>query len=203
MSPEFLITTLVICASPGTGVVYALAAALSRGVRAGLVASLAGTLGIVPHLAAAMLGIATLLHASGIAFAAVKYLGVLYLLYMAWQTLQQKGAMKLDASAAPRGFAAVMRDGIVLNLLNPKLSIFFVAFLPQFIHPEDGDVTVQMLTLSAVFMLVTFLVFAVYAVFAASMRSAILERPGVMAWMRRSFAAAFGLLAVKLAFTER
>lgn len=203
MSPEFLITTFIICASPGTGVVYTLAAALSRGVRAGLVAALAGTLGIVPHLAAAMLGIATLLHTSAVAFAAVKYLGVAYLLYMAWQTLKEKGAMKMDASIAPRSFVAVMRDGIVLNLLNPKLSIFFVAFLPQFIDPVAGNPTPQMLMLSGVFMLVTFLVFAVYAVFAGTMRHKVLERPSVMAWMRRSFSAGFGLLAVKLAVTQR
>jgi len=203
MQLEFLLTTLVICASPGTGVVYTLAAALSRGVRAGLVASLAGTLGIVPHLMAAMVGIATLLHTSALAFATVKYLGVAYLLYMAWQTLQQKGAMKMDTEIAPRSFAGVMRDGIVLNLLNPKLSIFFVAFLPQFIDPANSNTTPQMLLLSVVFMLVTFLVFAVYAVFAGTMRHKVFERPSVMMWMRRSFAAAFGLLAVKLVFTER
>lgn len=203
MSLEFLLTSFVICASPGTGVVYTIAAALSRGVRAGLIASLAGTLGIVPHLAAAMLGIATLLHTSAVAFTAVKYLGVAYLLYMAWQTLNDRGTMKLDVEAAPRGIGEVMRDGIVLNLLNPKLSVFFVAFLPQFVRPESGDATMQMLWLSGLFMLITFLVFAVYAIFAGIMRREVLERPRVLVWMRRSFAAAFGMLAAKLAFVER
>lgn len=203
MSLEFLLTSFVICASPGTGVVYTIAAALSRGVRAGLIASLAGTLGIVPHLAAAMLGIATLLHTSAVAFTAVKYLGVAYLLYMAWQTLNDRGTMKLDVEAAPRGIGEVMRDGIVLNLLNPKLSVFFVAFLPQFVRPESGDATMQMLRLSGLFMLITFLVFAVYAIFAGTVRREVLARPRVLVWMRRSFAAAFGMLAAKLAFVER
>lgn len=203
MSPEFLITALVIVASPGTGVLYTLAAGLSRGARASVLAAFACTLGIVPHLAAAMLGLAAILHASALAFNLVKYAGVAYLLWMAWQTIRQKGALAVDGKGDPRSGWRIIGDGVLLNLLNPKLSIFFVAFLPQFIAADAAHPLGAMLELSAVFMAMTFVVFALYGVFAAAMRDHVVSRPAVMAWMRRSFAAAFVALGARLALTER
>lgn len=203
MTIEFLLTTLIIVASPGTGVVYTLAAGLSRGSRASVLAAFACTLGIVPHLAAAMMGLAALLHTSALAFAIVKYAGVAYLLWMAWQTLKEKGAMRVDTSAAPRSNGRFIVDGIVINVLNPKLSIFFVAFLPQFISASEPAPLLRMLELSGVFMAMTFGVFAVYGLFAAAMRDKVIGRPVVMAWMRRTFAAAFVALGARLALQER
>lgn len=203
MSPEFLLTTLIIVASPGTGAVYTIAAGLSRGARASIWAAFACTLGIVPHLIAAMTGLAALLHASALLFDIVKYAGVAYLLYLAWATLKEHGSMKIVADAAPRSVWQVIVDGVLINLLNPKLSIFFVAFLPQFVSQNDPHVLQQMLLLSSVFMLATFLIFALYGVFAAAMRDKVLGSPNVMAWMRRSFAAAFVALGAKLALTQR
>lgn len=203
MSPEFLITAFVIVASPGTGVLYTLAAGLSRGARASVLAAFACTLGIVPHLAAAMLGLAAILHASALAFNLVKYAGVAYLLWMAWQTIRQKGALSVDGKGDPRSGWRIVGDGVLLNLLNPKLSIFFVAFLPQFIAADAAHPLGAMLELSAVFMAMTFVVFALYGVFAAAMRDHVVSRPAVMAWMRRSFAAAFVALGARLALTER
>ncbi len=203
MSPEFLLTTLVIVASPGTGAIYTIAAGLSRGARASLLAAFACTLGIVPHLIAAMVGLAAVLHASAVLFNIVKYAGVAYLLYMAWMTLKETGALKVEKIADRRHAGRVIFDGIVINLLNPKLSIFFVAFLPQFIAADDAHPLLSMLDLSGVFMAMTFVIFALYGVFAAAMRDHVITRPAVMKWMRRSFAAAFGGLAVKLAFTQR
>ena len=203
MSPEFLITALVIVASPGTGVLYTLAAGLSRGARASVLAAFACTLGIVPHLAAAMLGLAAILHASALAFNLVKYAGVAYLLWMAWQTIRQKGALAVDGRGDARSSWRIIGDGVLLNLLNPKLSIFFVAFLPQFIAADAAHPLGAMLELSAVFMAMTFVVFALYGVFAAAMRDHVVSRPAVMAWMRRSFAAAFVALGARLALTER
>jgi threonine/homoserine/homoserine lactone efflux protein len=202
-SPEFLLTTFVVVASPGTGAVYTIATGLGRGGRASVVAAFACTLGIVPHLLAAMLGLAAVLHASALLFDLVKYLGVAYLLWMAWQTLRQQGAMRLDGDSRPRSTWRVMADGIALNLLNPKLSIFFVAFLPQFADKAAASPLLDMLALSAVFMAMTFLVFALYGLFAAAMRDRVLGRPRVMAWIRRSFAAAFVGLGARLAVTER
>lgn len=203
MSPEFLLTTLIIVASPGTGVVYTLAAGLSRGGRASVLAAFACTLGIVPHLVAALTGIAALLHTSALLFEIVKYAGVAYLLYMAWQTLKEHGALKIDASADARTPWQVLVDGILINLLNPKLSIFFVAFLPQFIAPTEPNMLARMLELSGVFMLATFVIFAIYGLCAAAVRDKVTGSPRVMAWMRRTFAAAFVALGAKLALTER
>lgn len=203
MSIEFLITTLIIVASPGTGVVYTLSCGLSRGARTSVIAAFACTLGILPHLAAAILGLAALLHASALAFQLVKYAGVAYLLYMAWRSLRERGALAVEKRDDRRSSVRIIVDGVVVNLLNPKLSIFFVSFLPQFIAPEEAHPIVAMLELSGVFMALTFVIFAVYGVFAAAMRQHVVTRPAVMAWMRRSFAAAFGLLAVKLATTDR
>jgi threonine/homoserine/homoserine lactone efflux protein len=203
MSWEFLLTTLIIVASPGTGVVYTLAAGLARGGRASLVAAFGCTLGIVPHLIAAIAGLATLLHASAVAFAVVKYAGVAYLLYMAWGALRETGALRLEIRHDSRPAARVVVDGIVVNLLNPKLSIFFVSFLPQFVAADEAHPLARMLELSGVFMAATFVIFAVYGLAAAAMRDHVVSRPAVMAWMRRCFAAAFGALAVKLALSER
>lgn len=203
MTPEFLLTTFIIVASPGTGAIYTLAAGLSRGAKASVFAAFACTLGILPHLAAALLGLTAVLHASAVAFNAVKYAGIVYLLYMAWRTLRETGALNVNTEHIQHSNARILRDGVLLNILNPKLSIFFVAFLPQFISLEESHPLFQMAALSGVFMLVTFVVFAMYGVFAASMRDRIVSRPNVMMWMRRGFAAAFGALAAKLALTER
>lgn len=202
MSYEFLLTAFVIVVSPGTGAIYTIAAGLGRGHRAGVLAAFASTLGIVPHLIAAMLGIAALLHASPLAYDAVRYAGVAYLLYMAWQSLREHGALKVEA-AGRSSVREVLVEGVLINLLNPKLSIFFVAFLPQFVSPSDPSPVLTMALLSLVFMAMTFVVFAAYGLFAAAMRDRIVGRPSVMAWMRRTFAAAFVLLGLKLAFTER
>ncbi len=203
MSIEFLLTTLIIVASPGTGVVYTLAAGLSRGGRASVLAAFACTLGIVPHLIAALTGLAALLHTSALLFEVVKYAGVAYLLYMAWATFKQHGAMKIESQPDARNARQVLVDGVLINLLNPKLSIFFVAFLPQFIAHNEPFVLLRMLELSGVFMATTFIIFAIYGLFAAAMRDKVLGSPNIMAWMRRSFAAAFVALGARLALTER
>ena len=203
MSIEFLLTSLVIVASPGTGVLYTLAAGLSRGARASIVAALACTLGIVPHIAAAVTGLAAVLHASALAFEIIKYLGVAYLLYMAWRTIMDRGTLSVDEERAPRSLRQTIVDGILLNILNPKLSIFFFAFLPQFVSPTQAGALPKMLLLSGVFMALTIIVFVGYGVFAALMRRHVISRPAVVTWMRRTFAAAFVAMGAKLALAER
>ena len=203
MSIEFLLTSLVIVASPGAGVLYTLAAGLSRGAKASIVAALACTLGIVPHIAAAVTGLAAVLHASALAFEIIKYLGVAYLLYMAWRTIMDRGTLSVDEGRAPRSLRQTIVDGILLNILNPKLSIFFFAFLPQFVSPTQAGALPKMLVLSGVFMALTFIVFVGYGVFAAAMRRHVISRPAVVNWMRRTFAAAFVAMGAKLALAER
>jgi threonine/homoserine/homoserine lactone efflux protein len=203
MSWEFLITSFIVVASPGTGVLYTLAAGLSRGSRASVVAAFGCTLGIVPHMAAAIMGLAALLHTSALAFQIFKYLGVAYLLYMAWATLQERGALSIRQETGTRTALHVTVEAILLNLLNPKLSIFFLAFLPQFISTDETHPLSMMLGLSAAFMLMTFVVFVGYGLFAASVRDHVISRPRVLTWMRRTFAAAFVGLGAKLALSER
>lgn len=203
MTPEFVLTTLVVVASPGTGVIYTLAAGLSRGGRAAVVAAFGCTLGIVPHIAAAMLGLAALLHTSALAFDVVKYAGVAYLLYMAWGAWQEHGSLRVDRAEDRRTALRVIIDGVLINILNPKLSIFFVAFLPQFVDAADPRPLLRMAELSGWFMLATFAVFCLYGTLAAALRGQVLVRPRVMAWVRRSFAAAFAGMAARLALAER
>jgi threonine/homoserine/homoserine lactone efflux protein len=203
MNIGFLITSLIVVASPGTGALITLAAGLSRGARAAVVAALGCTLGILPHMLAAITGLAALLHASAVAFEAIRYAGVGYLLYMAWKTLAEDGPLKIELDDHEQSDGAVIARAILANLLNPKLSIFFFAFLPQFIDRGDSRPGLRMLELSIVFMAMTFFVFAAYGVFAASVRDRILSRPGILKWMRRSFAAAFVAVGAKLAFVSR
>ncbi len=204
MGPEFLLTSLVLAATPGTGVLYTVAAALARGGRAGAVAALACTLGIVPHVLAALTGVAALLHTSAVAFEVLRYAGVAYLLYLAWSALRDTGALRVEpADTAPRPARRVLLDGVLVNLLNPKLTIFSVAFLPQFVDPAAGPVVPAMLGLSAVFMAVTLAVFLGYGALAASVRDRVLTRPRVLTWMRRTFAASFVALGARLALADR
>ncbi|TIP30435.1 MAG: LysE family translocator [Mesorhizobium sp.] len=203
MSIEFLLTSLIVVASPGTGVLYTLSAGLSRGARASIIAAFGCTLGIIPHMAAAITGLAALLHTSALAFETLKYLGVAYLLYMAWNTLKESGSLNVGQDVAPRSAGKVITSGILINILNPKLSIFFIAFLPQFVNTAEPHALSKMLELSTVFMLLTFVVFAGYGIFAASIRSHVVSRPAVLTWMRRSFAGAFVALGAKLALTDR
>ena len=203
MTIEFLITSFIVVVSPGTGVLFTLATGLSHGSRASVVAAFGCTLGIVPHMAAAILGLAALLHASALAFETLKYLGVAYLLYMAWSAWREHGALSVQPDTTVRSDLQLTIHAILINILNPKLTIFFFAFLPQFVPAETGDGLPLMLELSAVFMLLTFVVFVGYGLFAAAIRTHVISRPKVLAWMRRTFAAAFVALGAKLALAER
>jgi threonine/homoserine/homoserine lactone efflux protein len=207
MTLSFLLTSLIVVASPGTGVLYTLAVALAQGSRASVAAAFGCTLGIVPHMVAAMLGLAAVLHTSALAFAALKWCGVAYLLYMAWQALRETGALALNggssAKSDPKSDRRVIVTAVLINILNPKLSIFFLAFLPQFIEAGEPHVAARMLLLSATFMAMTFAVFAIYGLFAAGVRDRVISKPRVMAWLRRGFAAGFAALGAKLALAER
>jgi threonine/homoserine/homoserine lactone efflux protein len=203
MSIEFILTTLVVVISPGTGALYTISAGLSRGAKASVIAAFGCTLGIVPHMLAAITGLAAILHTSALAFEIIKYLGVAYLLWMAWATLRETGALSVEADRPDKSAIKVIVESILINILNPKLSIFFFAFLPQFVPAQSDGALGQMLGLSGVFMLVTFVVFAIYGLFAAAMRAHVISRPAIMTWIRRTFAAAFVLLGVRLAFAER
>ncbi len=205
MSVEFLLISLIVVATPGTGVVYTVAAGLTRGTCASILAAVGCTLGVVPHMAAAITGLAALLHTSAVAFGVLKYLGVAYLLYLAWSMLKDKDALAVedDDDAASHSARKTITTAILINILNPKLTTFFFAFLPQFVTPGEPHGFLRMLGLSALFMLITFVVFSVYGAFAAAVREQVISRPRVLAWMRRVFAGSFVALSAKLAFTRQ
>ena len=203
MSLDFLLVSLVVVISPGIGVLYTVSTALGRGSRAGLVAAFGCTLGILPHMLAASLGLAALLNTSAVIFQTVKYLGVVYLLYLAWTTVRDHGGLDLPEEQSGLSAHRVIVTAIVINLLNPKLTIFFFAFLPQFLSIHEAHPVPKMLELSGVFMALTFVVFAAYGLLAAVLREKVLARPRIIVWMRRSIAGAFVVLAAKLAVAER
>ena len=196
-------TSLVVVISPGTGVLFTMAAGLSRGVRASVIAAVGCTLGIIPHMVAAITGLAALLHTSAVAFQTLKYVGVAYLLVLAWTTLKEKGALTVENQTAQRSATNVIVSAILINILNPKLTIFFFAFLPQFVSASDPHAFIRMVELSAVFMLLTLVVFIAYGSFAAALRQHVISRPKVLTWMRRVFAGAFVALGARLAFADR
>ncbi|MCW9044040.1 MAG: LysE family translocator [Pseudopelagicola sp.] len=199
LSAQFLLTALVVVIAPGTGVIYTLAMGIGQGRRAAFWAALGCTFGIVPHLAAATLGLAAVLHTSALLFNAVKFAGVAYLLYLAWSALRSGGALSVSGEPQSRPGFAIARRGALINILNPKLSVFFLALLPPFLSGNPATATLEMTALGAVFMALTFAVFVLYGLFAARARDLLLGSERVMAWLNRSFAAIFVALAGRLA----
>ncbi|SMP44593.1 LysE family translocator [Desulfonatronum lacustre] len=200
---EFLITSLIVILIPGTGVVFTVSTGLAHGGRAAFFASVGCTLGIVPHLLATVFGLAAVMHTSALAFQVLKYAGVAYLLYLAVATWRDRSDLAAQPVGAKGGSLGLVVKAFLLNILNPKLTIFFLAFLPQFITAEAGAPLLQLFGLSAVFMAMTFGVFVVYGLLAHAFRRTVIESPRVQAWLRRGFAAAFAGLGAQLAVSER
>ena len=200
---EFLVTSLIVVLIPGTGVVFTVSTALLQGRRASVFAAFGCTAGIVPHLLATVLGLAALMHTSAVAFQLLKYAGVVYLLYLAYATWRDKSAFAVDGGASGSTATGLVVKAILLNILNPKLTIFFLAFLPQFVEQDASSPLGQLLLLSGVFMAMTFAVFVVYGLLAHAFRRNVIESPRVQSWLRRGFAAAFAGLGAQLALSER
>ena len=203
ITAEFLITSLIVVLAPGTGVVYTVSTGLVQGRKASVFAALGCTAGIVPHLLATVLGLAAIMHTSALAFQVLKYAGVAYLFYVAYATWKDRSAFAVDAAVSKSSASAVITKAFLLNILNPKLTIFFLAFLPQFIAPDASQPLVNLLTLSAVFMAMTFVVFVIYGFVAHSFRRFVIDSVSVQNWLRRGFSAGFAALGVKLALTDR
>jgi threonine/homoserine/homoserine lactone efflux protein len=206
MSVEFLVTSLVVAAIPGTGVVYTIASSIGGGWRRGLFATIGCTLGVVPHLLAAMLGLSGVMQAGSVVYETVRWAGVVYLVYMGFSMIRQGDALELDADTqrdATGSMFRVVRRAILLNLLNPKLTIFFFAFLPQFLDAPPSTLDPRLIVLGAVFMLATFVVFAGYAYASALMRDIVLSVPAVRRWLHRCLGSLLVGFAARLAITDR
>ncbi|MEO0435705.1 MAG: LysE family translocator [Pseudomonadota bacterium] len=203
MSTEFLLTSFVVVIMPGTGVLYTVATGLFLGRRASMFAAMGCTLGIVPSLLASITGLALLIHASALAFQVLKFAGVAYLLYLAWGMLKGGGPLSLDEGRTEQRILAVVRRGFLINILNPKLTIFFLAFLPQFVPVDAADPTGTMFVLGVVFMLMTLAVFIAYGFLATTVRTYVIESEEVSSFIQRVFAGSFAALGIRLAFASR
>lgn len=203
ISLEFLITSLVVVMIPGTGVIYTVSTGIVQGRKASIYAALGCTAGIVPHLMATVLGLAAVMHASALAFQTLKYAGVAYLFYVAYATWRDKSAFAVNETMPKTSTTGLVAKAFLLNILNPKLTIFFLAFLPQFVEPSADRPLMQLLLLSAIFMAMTFAVFVVYGLVAHAFRRLVIDSTRVQSWLRYGFAAAFAGLGAKLAFTEK
>jgi threonine/homoserine/homoserine lactone efflux protein len=204
MSVEFLLTSLVVVLIPGTGVLYTVSSSVGGGRRRGLFAAVGCTLGIVPHMLAAMLGLSGIMQAGSVVFEVVRWAGVAYLIFMGASMIRDAGALPLDGGGTQVDSAgSVVRRGILLNVLNPKLTLFFFAFLPQFLDASPGLLDARLIGLGGVFMLMTLAVFAVYALASAAARDLVLAAPVARRWIERTLGAFLIGFAAKLALTDR
>jgi len=202
-NPEFLLTSLLVVLAPGTGVIYTVSTGLFCGWKQSIAAATGCTAGIIPHLMACILGLSAIIHMSAIAFQVVKLAGAFYLLYLAWSMWRETGGIRLDPSSLKKDFYSIVLKGFLLNILNPKLSIFFLAFLPLFISPEKSSPILDMVLLSLVFMAMTLVVFIVYGIAANRISKYVVGSPKLVRRLQRSFAVTFAALGVKLAMTDR
>ena len=200
---EFLVTSLIVVVIPGTGVVFTVSTGLIQGRKASVFAAIGCTAGIVPHLLATTLGLAVVLHTSAVAFQTLKFAGVAYLFYVAYATWRDKTAFAIESNSSARSAPTIVVKAFLLNILNPKLTIFFLAFLPQFVEPSAASPLAQLLVLSGVFMAMTLAIFVVYGFLAHAFRKAVIESPRVQAWLRRGFAVAFVGLGANLALSQK
>lgn len=199
---EFLLTSFVVVVVPGTGVIYTVSTGLTRRTRAGVAAAIGCTFGIVPHLVASIVGLSALLHASARVFQVLRYVGAAYLLYVAWRMWRETGRITFGGSSAGASVYRIALRGILINLLNPKLTMFFFAFLPLFVSTDSGAPTQEMLGLSAVFMGMTLVVFIAYGVLAGSVSRYAGTSPRLVARIQRSFAFVLTALAARLALSD-
>ena len=203
ITTEFLITALIVVLIPGTGVIFTVSVGLTQGRSASAFAAFGCTLGIVPHLLATVFGLAALMHASALAFEMLRYAGAAYLIYLAWTTWRDTSGFNVDRSASPKSSIELIVKAFLRNILNPRLTLFFLAFLPQFVQPSAGPALLQLITLSGVFMAMTFAVFVIYGLLAHLFRTAVIDSPSVQRWLRRGFATIFAGLGIQLALSER
>lgn len=203
LNTDFLITSLIVILIPGTGVIYTISAGLFSGFRVSVAAAIGCTAGIIPHLVASVLGLSVILHMSAIAFQSLKFAGAAYLLFLAWSMWRETGALKFDETSTRKSMLQIALRGFMINILNPKLSIFFLAFLPLFISADEASPLLQLFTLSAAFMIMTLAIFVLYGAFANSVRSYVVNSPKVILWTQRTFAAMFAALGAKLALSEQ
>jgi threonine/homoserine/homoserine lactone efflux protein len=196
----FLAASIAITVAPGPDNLQVLARGISQGRAAGLVAAIGFAAGISFHTTLAALGVAALLKSSPIAFEAVKLAGAAYLIWIGIKAIRSKGLSSAHERPS-QPLAVVFRQSVIGNLLNPKVTLFFIVFLPQFVNPHGGQsVMLQMFELGGVFMLQTVAVFSVFGVAAGMIGAYLKRRPKVGVWLDRLAGATFIGLGIRVAF---
>lgn len=199
----FVVTSIAVILMPGPAMVFVISNGLTRGPKPSISAALGTTTGVFFHMFCAAFGLAVILKTSAIAFTVVKVAGAAYLVYLAIKTLMSKDplANQLDESSKPGN--SIFWQGIFINILNPKLSIFFLAFLPQFIDPALSSATYQTLALGMIFIAMTILIFIGYGLFASLLRKKVLNSPRILKAIKWCFASVFLALGLRLALSEK
>ena len=200
---EFLLASLVVVLVPGTGVIYTITTGLTLKWRASIAAAIGCTLGIVPHILASILGLSALLDMSAQVFSALKMAGATYLLYLAWNMWREAGTLEINKKTTEASAAQIVTKAIAINLLNPKLTIFFFAFLPLFISKNSSSPTMEMIMLSIVFMGITFFIFALYGILASGISAYLINSSKALKRLQQAFAVILAAFAVKLALSEK
>jgi threonine/homoserine/homoserine lactone efflux protein len=203
MNPEFLFTSLVVILIPGTGVIYTITTGLTLQWRASIAAAFGCTLGIVPHIMASILGVSAILNMSAQIFSAVKLAGALYLLYLAWNMWREAGIIDVTQKTTETSVRQIITRAVAINLLNPKLTIFFFAFLPLFVSENAVSPTMEMVILSVLFMGMTFIVFAGYGILASGIRAYLMKSSRAVKRLQQTFAVILAGFAVELALSEQ
>ena len=207
LSPDtlllFLTASLLLCIAPGPDNIFVLTQSMLRGVSSGLLVTLGLCTGLLVHTSAVALGVAVIFQQSLLAFTILKLCGAAYLLYLAWGAFRAGASGLGSLKAAALDKTALYRRGIVMNITNPKVSIFFLAFLPQFTNPTQGHLTLQLLELGAIFIVCTLLVFGLVSLLAGKLGNWFNQSPKAEVIMNRVAGSVFAALAVKLSLTER
>lgn len=199
----FFAASVALALAPGPDNIFVLTVSALRGRAAGLLVTLGLCTGLLAHTAAVALGIAAIIQRSPLAFNALKAVGAAYLLYLAWQAFRA-GATELAAQAGDEAAAGgLYLRGVIMNVTNPKVAIFFLAFLPQFASPSRGSLTIQILMLGAVFMLATLIVFGAIAWSAGFVAERLRQSSRAQVVMNRIAGTVFVVLALRLALSAR
>jgi threonine/homoserine/homoserine lactone efflux protein len=192
----FALASFLLALVPGPDNLFVITQSALFGRRSGVLITLGLCSGLLVHTSLVALGLAALFQASPLAFTLLKMTGALYLLYLAWMSWQASATVMQDGK--PLGLLALYRRGVIMNVTNPKVSIFFLAFLPQFTHPGQGSLALQIVLLGLVFMLVSMLTFCGFAVIAGSLRAWFVGKPAIQQWLNRVASLVFIGLSVNL-----
>ncbi len=200
---SFLGVAIVLTVMPGPDNLFTLAQSIAKGKNAGIYTSLGLCTGLIVHITAATIGVTAIIYQSALAFTVVKYIGAAYLLFLAFKSFKEKGSSFDLKAENSLDYKALYKKGIIMNLLNPKLSLFFLAFFPQFIHYENGNASIQMLVYGIVFLIQAFVIFMLISIFAGKVGFFLRKNPSLSKKISIIQGSLFALIGLKIAFSQK